>query len=181
MLELARHPALDDAECQTLDNGAFAHAGFADEHGVVLLAARENLGETLDLGVAAHHGVEASVGGGTCHVVAEFIEHGCVGLASAGTLWIGALFALLSAPFGVGVSACHVAVAVIVAVAVGHIAVVGHEAAAQAVVGYAGVEERAYERELAHFLVVEEREQQVLGVDKRCLEVTCLQDGQFED
>ena len=41
--------ALDDELRQPLDDGGLAHAGFADEHGVILGAPRENLHDALDL------------------------------------------------------------------------------------------------------------------------------------
>ena len=43
---------VDDAECQTFDDGRLADTGFADEDGVVLLAPRENLCDALNLGLA---------------------------------------------------------------------------------------------------------------------------------
>ncbi len=66
--------------CEAFDNGRFAYTWLADEHGIVFLAAAENLGQTFDFGFAANDGVEASFFGGACHVVAEFIEHRCVGV-----------------------------------------------------------------------------------------------------
>src|SRR5690606_41349458 len=50
--------ARDDALGETLDDGGLADAGFADQHGVVLGAAREHLADPADLGVAADDWVE---------------------------------------------------------------------------------------------------------------------------
>src|SRR5262249_41874254 len=56
----------DDALRQPLNNGGLADARLADEGGGVLLAARQNLNDPLDLLLAADNGVElagACVGG----------------------------------------------------------------------------------------------------------------------
>ena len=79
----ARHLALHDAQGEALDYGRLADAGLTDQHGVVLLAAREDLGEALDLGLAPHHGVELALGGGLGHVIAVLVERGGVALAAA--------------------------------------------------------------------------------------------------
>ena len=55
--DVARHHALG----QPLDDGGLADAGLADEHGVVLGAAREHLHDPADLGVTADHRVEPAV------------------------------------------------------------------------------------------------------------------------
>jgi hypothetical protein len=56
--EGARHFFLDDAQGQSFDDGCFADAGFADEDGVVFLAAAQDLGDAFDLVFAADDGVE---------------------------------------------------------------------------------------------------------------------------
>ena len=48
-----RHIAGNDAAGETFDNGGLAHARFADEHRVVLGAARQDLQHAADLVVAA--------------------------------------------------------------------------------------------------------------------------------
>ena len=52
--DVAGHDALG----QALHDGGLAHAGLADEHGVVLGAARQHLDHAPDLLVAADHRVE---------------------------------------------------------------------------------------------------------------------------
>ena len=42
---------------QTFDDGGLAHAGFAEQHRVVLRAAAKNLDDALDLVFAADHGI----------------------------------------------------------------------------------------------------------------------------
>jgi hypothetical protein len=59
--EHAAHLALDDAQGQALGNGALAHAGLADQHGVVLLAAAQDLAHAFDLLLAPHDGVQLAV------------------------------------------------------------------------------------------------------------------------
>ena len=55
------HVALGDAQREALDDGGLADAGLADQHGVVLAPAREDLDGLLDLVVAADHGVDAAL------------------------------------------------------------------------------------------------------------------------
>jgi tRNA(Ile2) C34 agmatinyltransferase TiaS len=43
-LQALRHVAVDDALRKAFDHGGLAHAGFADEHGIVLGAARKDAG-----------------------------------------------------------------------------------------------------------------------------------------
>ena len=52
------HVAGDDAAGEAFDDGGFAHAGFANEDGVVLGAAAQDLNDAADLFVAADDGVE---------------------------------------------------------------------------------------------------------------------------
>lgn len=66
--------AARDAQRQPLDDGAFAHAGLADEDRVVFLAAREYLHDALDLLLTAHHGVDPAFAGHAREVYAEFVE-----------------------------------------------------------------------------------------------------------
>jgi hypothetical protein len=58
VLQRLRHVAVDDAQRQPLDDGGLADAGLADQHGVVLGAARQHLDGAADLLVAADHRVE---------------------------------------------------------------------------------------------------------------------------
>ena len=57
------HVAIDDPQRQAFRNRRLAHAGLADEHGIVLGAARENLNRAADFLVAANDGIELA---GTC-------------------------------------------------------------------------------------------------------------------
>ena len=85
VLEELRHLARVDARREALDDGGLADAGLAEEDGVVLLAAREDLHDPLDLGLAADHGVELAVGGELGQVAAELVEElrGLLALARA--------------------------------------------------------------------------------------------------
>ncbi len=60
---LSGHLAVDDALGQALDDGGLAHAGFADEHRVVLGAALQDLDGAADLVVAADHRIELAGAG----------------------------------------------------------------------------------------------------------------------
>ena len=77
------HIAGVDPLGEALGDGGFAHAGFANQHGVVLGAATQDLDDALDLVLAAHHRVELAVGGLLGEVAAELIEGGGFGGAFA--------------------------------------------------------------------------------------------------
>ena len=53
-----RHVAIDDAQRQPFGDGGLADAGLADQHRVVLGAARQHLDGAADLLVAADHRIE---------------------------------------------------------------------------------------------------------------------------
>ena len=53
VLQADGHIALGNALGNTLGNGRLAHTGFADEAGVVLLAAAQDLDGAVDLAVTA--------------------------------------------------------------------------------------------------------------------------------
>ena len=74
VLEGLGHLALDDVLGQALDDGGLADAGLADEHGVVLGAAREHLHHAADLGVAADHRVELAGAGDLGEVRAVLLQ-----------------------------------------------------------------------------------------------------------
>ena len=68
------HVAGDDPLGQALDDRGLADAGLADQHGVVLGAAAEDLDHAADLVVAADHRVELALGGGLGQVTAVALE-----------------------------------------------------------------------------------------------------------
>ena len=68
------HLLFDDALGEAFDDGTLAHTGFADEDGVVLLAARKDLRESLDFVMTTHYGIEFAFLGGLCEVEAELVE-----------------------------------------------------------------------------------------------------------
>ena len=63
VLQRLGHVAGDDALRQPLDDGGLADAGLADQHRVVLGAARQHLHHAADLLVAADHRVELALAG----------------------------------------------------------------------------------------------------------------------
>src|ERR1700748_129525 len=63
VLQKLRHLAARDALGQALDHGGLADARLADQHRVVLRAAREDLHDPLDLVLTAHDRVELALGG----------------------------------------------------------------------------------------------------------------------
>ena len=58
VLQPFRHVAAHDALRQSFDDGRLAHTRFADEHRIVLGAARENLHHAANFVVAANHRIE---------------------------------------------------------------------------------------------------------------------------
>ena len=74
VLELLRHVAGDDALGEALGDRGLADAGLADQDGVVLGAAGEDLDDAADLVVAADDRVELAVLGGLREVAAELLE-----------------------------------------------------------------------------------------------------------
>ena len=64
ILEALRHVALDDALGEPFRDGGLADAGLADQHGIVLGAARQHLDGAADLLVAADDGVDLALGRG---------------------------------------------------------------------------------------------------------------------
>ena len=73
-LQQLGHRVRGDAGGEALDDGGLADAGLADQHGVVLRAAREDLHHALDLGLAPDHRVELALGGELGQVAAELVE-----------------------------------------------------------------------------------------------------------
>ncbi len=75
VLEGLGHLALDDLLGQALDNGGLADAGLADQDGVVLGPAGQDLHDPLDLLVAPDHRVELALAGGLGQVAAKLVQH----------------------------------------------------------------------------------------------------------
>ena len=73
-LQALGHVARDDALREPLDDRGLADAGVADQHRVVLRAAREHLDHAPDLLVAADHRVELALLGARGQVAAELLE-----------------------------------------------------------------------------------------------------------
>ncbi len=87
VLEQAGHIVLGDALGQALDHGGLAHPGLAHQHRVVLGAARQDLHDPLDLGLAADDRVEPVLLGVLGEVAAELVEHlGALALLAFGRL-----------------------------------------------------------------------------------------------
>ena len=66
--------AVHDPAGQSLDDGGLADARLADQHGVVLGAAGEDLDNTPDLLIAADHRVEFALAGQFGKIAAEFFQ-----------------------------------------------------------------------------------------------------------
>ena len=76
---------------QALHNGGLAHAGLAQEDGVVLAAAAEDLDDALDLGLAADEVVEDAPLGHFREVAGELGQKGVLLLLLRDLLFLAAL------------------------------------------------------------------------------------------
>ena len=74
------HVAVGDPQGEALGDRGLADAGLADQHGVVLAPAGEDLDRLLDLVRAPDHGVDAAVRRVGGEVAAELVERGGLGL-----------------------------------------------------------------------------------------------------
>ena len=74
VVEAFRHVAIDDAQRQTFDDRGLADAGLADQHRIVLGAARQHLDGAADLLVAADHRIELAVACRLGEVAGIFLE-----------------------------------------------------------------------------------------------------------
>ena len=81
VFERVRHLAAGDAAGQGLGHGGLAHAGLADEDGVVLRAPGEYLDDAAYLALPAHHGVDAAAAGDEREVAAVLVEDAGLGPA----------------------------------------------------------------------------------------------------
>src|SRR5690606_29773247 len=63
ILQRLRHIARSDTLRQTLGDGCLAHAGLADQHGIVLGAAAEDTDHAGDLRIAPHHWIKCACKG----------------------------------------------------------------------------------------------------------------------
>ena len=74
VLEAFGHVAGHDAPREAFGDGRLAHAGLADQHGIVLGAARENLDDAADFRVAADDGIQLAPPGVVRQVAAVLLE-----------------------------------------------------------------------------------------------------------
>src|SRR5690606_15519371 len=79
-LEPLGHVALDDADGEALGDGRLARARLADQHGVVLRAAGEDLEHAADLLVAPDDGVDLALAGEVVEVARVAVERVVLGL-----------------------------------------------------------------------------------------------------
>ncbi len=78
-LQRLGHVAVDDAQREAVDDGGLADAGLADQHGIVLGAARQHLDGAADFLVAPDHRIELSVARERGHVAGVFLQRVEVG------------------------------------------------------------------------------------------------------
>jgi hypothetical protein len=74
VLQRVGHVAIGDAQREPFGDRGLAHAGFADQHGIVLGTPRQDLDGATDLLVAADHRIELAVARRLGEVAGEFLE-----------------------------------------------------------------------------------------------------------
>ena len=72
--QLIRHPVERYALGKSLGHGCLADARLADETGIVLLAAVEDLNDALELLLAAYHIVKLPRSGSVCEIYAVIVQ-----------------------------------------------------------------------------------------------------------
>src|SRR6185437_19034 len=160
VLEQLGHVGVDDALGQSLDHGGLAHTRLADQDRVVLGAPREDLHDPLDLGLAAHDGIELAVGGQLGQIAPELVEQ------------LGGLLAPLA---GTRARACSRSGTLAAAAGAG-------EHADHLVADLLGVGVEVEQDAGGHALVLaHETEQDVLGADVVVAQAQCLAQGQLQD
>ena len=85
-----RHVAVDDAQRETLDDRGLADAGLADQHRIVLGAARQHLDGAADFLVAADHRIELAVARGLREIAGIFLQR-VIGVLGRGGIRSAAL------------------------------------------------------------------------------------------
>ena len=94
ILQADGHISLGNALGNALGNGGLAHTGFADEAGVVLLAAAQDLDGAVDLAVAADDIIQLALPGLAGQVLAVGIQKLALGRLFA-VFAVGLFFAVL--------------------------------------------------------------------------------------
>ena len=74
VLQALRHVAVDDAQRQPFDDGGFADARLADQHGVILGPPRQHLDGAANFLVTADHRIELAVSRGLGQVTGVFLQ-----------------------------------------------------------------------------------------------------------
>ena len=90
VLQALRHVAVDDAMRQALDDGGLADTRLADQHRIVLGAARQHLDGAADLLVAADHRIELAFARGLGEIAGILLQR-VIGLLGAGGIGGAAL------------------------------------------------------------------------------------------
>ena len=177
------HFAGDDRLRETLHDGGLAHARLADQHGVVLRAARQHLDDAGDFGLAADDGIELALAGKFREVAAKGVQGGRLLLLAVGTVVL-----LLARSDGLLVVGIVVAFRVAVQFAFLGWRVLGRCVGVGDAVGGGGVLEAfggdvVAEEQLRadRFAVLEHGQHEMFGADGIGLEAVRLQLGAFEN
>ena len=80
--------AIDDSLGKALRHSAFPYTGFADQNGVVLCSAREDLNDTLDLLLASNHRVYLAFPSHLGQITAELGQHFLLPLSVSDSFFI---------------------------------------------------------------------------------------------
>ena len=91
-----RNAALHDSLGEPFYHGAFAYAGLANQHRIVLRAADQDLNDALNFRVSANDGIQLVIPGGSGQITAVLSKHGRFGFFAL-DLGIWMLFRFFSA------------------------------------------------------------------------------------
>ncbi len=95
-----RHVAIDDAQREALDDRGLADAGFADQHRIVLGAARQHLHGAADFLVAADDRIEFALARGLGEIAGVFLQR-VIGVLGGSRIRRAALAQILIAALSV--------------------------------------------------------------------------------
>ena len=85
-----RYLTLDNTAGKAFSYSRLTNTGFADQYGVILFPAAEDLCNTFQFILSSHNGIETAFLGCTCNITSEIVEDGCFGFRVGNFLYVSA-------------------------------------------------------------------------------------------